>query len=220
MRSYLLRELFASPCSRADIASSLPSPDLPGENFGLSASLCLPGENFGFAKMPFTSVARANNLGVGFTGRQHPIYENGKVIFDNAVFPSGSPAVFVRLMTVNCEEYRKALVGASQKNKFSKLIDGLVSNQGQRTLLPKTLGLCDPSENPESMALLTQPQQACKQAAERGTSMPPDMESEAWQDYKRMNKWSVGGNVSNPSLRSGLFLLQSMPWLPLHYSQE
>ena len=135
----------------------------------MPASLCLPGENFGLhAKMPFTSIARATKLGVGFTGRQHPIYEDGKVIFDNGCFPAGSPAAYVRLMTVNCEEYRKALVGASQKNKFSKLIDGLESNQGQRTLLPKTLGLCDPSENPESMALLTQPQQACKQAAEKG----------------------------------------------------
>ena len=84
-------------------------------------------------------------------------------------FPAGSPAAFVRLMTVNCEEYRKVLVGNSQKNKFSKLIEGLESNQGQRSLLPRTLGLCDPSSNPEAMALLTQPQRACEQAAERGT---------------------------------------------------
>ena len=95
-------------------------------------------------------------------------------------------------MTVNCEEYRKALVGNTQKNKFSKLIEGLESNQGQRSLRPHTLGLCDPSSNPEAMALLTQPQRACKQAAERGTSMPPEMESEVWEEYKRLNEWSVG----------------------------
>ena len=39
--------------------------------------------------MPFTSVHRATKLGVGFTGRQRPIYEDGKVIFDNAVFQQG-----------------------------------------------------------------------------------------------------------------------------------
>ena len=102
----------ASPASRADIVSPLSFACLPGENFGLSS------------QMPFASIHRATKLGVGFTGHQHPVYEDGKVIFDNAVFPAGSRAAYVRLMTVNCEEYRKALVGNTQKNKFSKLMGG------------------------------------------------------------------------------------------------
>ena len=75
---------------------------------------------------------RANFLGSNVIGRQHPIYEAKKVIFDNGCFPHGSHATYVRLKTVNCEELRKALVGSSQKNKFSNIIDGLVQNQGRQ----------------------------------------------------------------------------------------
>ena len=108
------------------------------------------------------------------------------------MFPEGSHAAYVRLQTVDCEELRKALVGSSKKNKFTKLIDGLVQNQGRHDLVPKTLGLCDPSSNPESMRLLTQPEKVRQQAFALGTSLPPEMESEAWQDYKRMNPDAVG----------------------------
>ena len=89
VRSNFLCKL-VSPDSRPDIESRLPL-------------TCLPGENCGFAAMPFTCPARALQLGLTIIGKIHSIYETGKVIFDNACFPPGSRAAFVRLITVNCE---------------------------------------------------------------------------------------------------------------------
>ena len=169
--------------------------------------------------MVFTCVKRATFLGYEIIGRQHPIYQKKQVVIDNGCFPQGSHAAYVRLQTVDCEELRKALVGSSKKNKFSKLIDGLVQNQGRHNLVPKTLGLCDPSSNPESMALLTQPEKVCKEAAAMGTSMPPEMESEAWREYKRMNPDAVGERFEPLTEKFFVSLAIYAP-APLHCGQN
>ena len=93
---------------------------------------------------------------------------------------------------MNPEEYRLAIKCDSQNKHFSQLMDGLGRNQAKRSLQPRQLGLCGPSSNPDAMALLTQPQQAAKEAAEMGTELLPEMESQVWDEYKRTHKWYVG----------------------------
>ena len=161
------------------------------KNFGSFPSSHLPGENFGFVKMAFTCMKRAQFLGLEIIGRQHPLYQKKQVIIDNGCFPEGSHAAYVRLKTVDCEDMRKTMVGSSKKDSFNKFMDGIVQNQGKYDLMPKTIGLCDPSKDKDAYRILTQAEKLRKQESAKG-SLPPEMESDDWQDYKRLNPDSVG----------------------------
>ena len=68
---------------------------------------------------------------------------------------------------------------------------GLCKNQGKYDLMPKTIGLCDPSKDKDAYRMLTQAEKLRKEESAKG-SLPPEMESDEWQEYKIMNRDCVG----------------------------
>ena len=50
--------------------------------------------------------------------------------------------------------------------------------------------------------------------------MPPEMESEVWEEYKRLNEWSVGERFEPLTEKWYVSPAIYAPWLALHLNQE
>ena len=87
----------------------------------------------------------------------------------------------MRITQVNPTYIRGLIRGDQQKTTFANRVGGLVQAVGIKRIQHATLGFADPSKNPESKDMLTQPEKVCKLIQEFGPGVSPKPPEQCWR---------------------------------------